>query len=610
MQLMWRVPGVLQFTSLLCALEGVRSRAAAVVPLAALTMLTIAGCSTPGRMPLESDTSIKRPDRTVVVFFVDGVNKSRMVELAGRGELPTLQKRFIDGGVGVAHAVGCVPAITYPVTASFLTGLFPGHHDILGNDWFDRHICRFQDYNLVPTYHDLDEDIIPRTLFEFLPDRFTVSSQALGRRGAQTRFDNPPFNGLAQVLGLFHRIDSRNVEFLAQLPAAARAAGAWPTLVFHYFPAVDQTGHAFGAHSDQYAAALRHVDREIGRIIASFDASPVGATTSYVLMSDHGHVQFGPGRRMDMIRWLREDRGLKVYRGRTTSDVDDRRKMLDGYDLVLVNSAFRRIMLHVNGPHGWISPAEPSRIQAVIDGPPGLLDLPAVGMLATSAGRGRVRIQNKRGSTIIEAITTVAAAARTDTIDDGSTETGGIKSLPPGTQGRQGGVGLSALPPGAIPITPRSTRQLFRIIDLTGDPLQFSETPGLREFAAAGWHDSREWLNATAASEYPDFVPQICALFESPRVGDIVAFAAEDWAFSDSEPGGHGSCIADDMIVPMYFSGPALPNGATVPNARIVDLLPTILDILGLADRLKSADPIDGVSILPQLRAAGGTAHP
>jgi arylsulfatase A-like enzyme len=102
---------------------------------------------------------------------------------------------------------------------------------------------------------------------------------------------------------------------------------------------------------------------------------------------------------------------------------------------------------------------------------------------------------------------------------------------------------------------------------------------------------------------YPDFVPQIVELFDSPHAGDFVVFAADDWSCAGTLHGGHGSPRAEDMCVPLYFAGPDLPRGGRISYARLVDVMPTVLDLLGEADRADLVE-IDGASLVEQLRSA------
>jgi arylsulfatase A-like enzyme len=164
---------------------------------------------------------------------------------------------------------------------------------------------------------------------------------------------------------------------------------------------------------------------------------------------------------------------------------------------------------------------------------------------------------------------------------------------------------------------------VYRLLPVAGDPLGYLGDPVLAEFVCAGWHDSRDWLAVTADNEFPDFVPQIADLFDSPRAGDILAFAAADWSFSLWHAGGHGSALARDMRVSMFVSGPDLPPGSRITHARLVDVAPTILDLLGqrgpavsedghgeFASRAEHSGPssrseaLSGRSLAEELRAA------
>ncbi len=93
--------------------------------------------------------------------------------------------------------------------------------------------------------------------------------------------------------------------------------------------------------------------------------------------------------------------------------------------------------------------------------------------------------------------------------------------------------------------------------------------------------DGRTWLAATARTEMPDLPEQIVTYFQSRRAGDIAVFAAPGWDFEDVNRAGHGGLRADDdMHVPLLIAGPGVPHGH-LKTARSVDLMPTLLDLLG-----------------------------
>ena len=131
----------------------------------------------------------------------------------------------------------------------------------------------------------------------------------------------------------------------------------------------------------------------------------------------------------------------------------------------------------------------------------------------------------------------------------------------------------------------------YRIIASRGLPL------GYPDALYGTWLSAEAWLAATALHAFPDVVPQLAELFTSPRCGEIVIFAADDWSFGTHYASGHGSLSARDARVHLYFRGPGFPAGHRAPPARIVDVTPTLLDLLGV-----QAEGLDGVSRLTTLR--------
>mgnify|MGYP006302405643 CR=1 FL=1 len=88
------------------------------------------------------------------------------------------------------------------------------------------------------------------------------------------------------------------------------------------------------------------------------------------------------------------------------------------------------------------------------------------------------------------------------------------------------------------------------------------------------------WLAATADTQYPDLPPQIVAYFRAARAGDLAVFAAPHWDFRTVNQAGHGGLRPGDLHVPLLIAGPNVPHG-TLDHARTVDVLPTLLTLLG-----------------------------
>ncbi len=464
-----------------------------------------------------------------MVFFVDGLDLTRLDAGIAAGELPNIAERFARGGVRVRHAIASMPSNTYPNTVSLLTGQFPGHHGILGNRWYDHASRRFEHYTSPGTFRNANDHFDDPTLFEMLDDRLTIAVQLHTRRGATVTIDRSLTGGYRWLFGGYESFDRRPAKYLTRIARIANRRRRWPSLIVNYFPGVDEIGHRCGPDSQEYRSALRNVDQQIGYITASLEQAGLADFTYFVLVSDHGHVAHDPSTFLDVADFLHDRPGA-----------------------IVLNGAFRRCAIHLTGPTSSSS-SQPNLAAQ-------LAQHPAVELAVYPIETDRVGIVSAHGAAAI--------------------------------QRRCDASGASA----------------YRLNSTEGDPLDILDDPTLRAFVAGGWHSSQEWLAATAAESYPDFVPQVVEMFDSRRAGDIVLFASQRGTFELNGKGGHGSCLASDMNVPMFFSGPGLPRGGRIEYARSLDLTPTVLDLLGVP-LPPSAGPMDGISIAERLRNAATTTQ-
>jgi arylsulfatase A-like enzyme len=341
--------------------------------------------------------------------------------------------------------------------------------------------------------------------------------------------------------------DNANCRIAACFEDLMRTANRikrWPVVTIMYFPTTDDTGHQWGAESRQFEKAMRNIDRLLGWILSAMEREGLDDSTYVVLVSDHGMAPCLPGRVLDLVPWLAEHRGMRV--GRKFARPGGLIDMLAAYDALALTDGGRVASIHLRGPDGWQIRPMPAEVLEWLTLDPPIHELPAVAIAVIRDGTNRVRALTAGGSAVIER--RLRDGIRTYRIQTNDADLSGL------------GAGN------------------------------------------AGWHTSQEWLKLTAGTEFPDFVAQVVDLFDSPRTGDVVLFAAEGWSFERGLRGGHGSCLARDMHIPMYFAGPGLPAGNTISYARLVDLMPTILGLLGKADRLDGIGRIDGVNRAEQLR--------
>ncbi|RMF73268.1 MAG: alkaline phosphatase family protein [Planctomycetota bacterium] len=499
-------------------------------------------------------------ESAAVLLFADGMDAARLSELRAAGRLPNIDRLFYRGGTRCERAISALPPITYVNAAALLTGCGPARSGIYGNRWFDPRTGFLRDYGSAATFRRINDDLRTPTIHERLGEARTANLHCHTRRGADISIDNTLVNGVDWALGLFERVDQRTGDALAELDRRARRNGGWPQLIIAYFPGLDEIGHRFGGDSQRYARALETVDRQVGRIVEALEAHPPAKRLLFALVTDHGHVTSRPERQADLVAELRRRTNLRIVTAPRTNPsgvvADSTWKRAD---LLAIIGADRRAVLHIS-PSVAEGPARKriaERLIAALDRPVATdAGVDAVGVLAMRDGDQGVRI---------------VCDARRAWVRRRS----------------RGAVRQYRYEPDAA----------------DADPLGYLDRDDLRRFVQSGWHDSRAWLAATADAEYPDFVPQIAEYFTDPRGGDVIAFASDAASFGTRYAGGHGSAMARDARVTVFFRGDGVPRGAVLSHARLVDITPTLMDFL---EAPPAAEPLafDGVSLLNRIAAA------
>jgi hypothetical protein len=530
------------------------------VSVSALMILSLTlGCAADRPLRVIVPPELERPRPAAMLFLVDGFGRDVFHRALAEGHLPHIEKHLIRRGVKVEHAVAAIPTITYSNAVTLITGLFPGHHGVISNRWFDPSEFVARDYISIATYQLVDNDYTAPTIHDLLYREDTYSFQAAQRRGVTDTIDNWMTSGINWFFGNYTGVDclvAQNLELVAQ---RAPNRGRWPAFILAYFPGVDHIGHKYGPHTPQYLRAIQNLDQQIGRICDGLIQADVYDSTYLMLVSDHGVISVLRHQLLNVTQWLESRLGPRRV-VRVLPNWNERRAR--EAEVVVATVGSRWCALYVRGTDEW-GPPYYTNGPTEDDATPWLstqfLEHPAVELAAGRRGEDSVWFHTRRGTGWIERRVTNA-----------TTE--------------------------------------YRYHPEPADALGYLDDPALASFVEAGWHPSRSWLERTVTSPYPDLVPQLVEMFDSPRSGDIVLFASAGWDFAREDPrGGHGSILPGEMLVPMVIAGPDLPVGAVIPYARNTDVMPTLLDLLGAHDRISNPEQLDGVSLLPHLRQHQGT---
>ena len=175
------------------------------------------------------------------------------------------------------------PSITFPNHYTIATGLYPEHHGIVANSFYDP--TRKETYN----YHD-PKSVADGTWYGGTP--LWVLAEQQGMRSAcffwvgseadiqgvrptyYLKFDAtfPNRKRVEQVLAWLH------------LPPEQR-----PHVITLYFSETDTAGHRYGPDSPQVADAVRELDNQIGKLVDGIKQSKL--RVDLIVLADHGMAE-------------------------------------------------------------------------------------------------------------------------------------------------------------------------------------------------------------------------------------------------------------------------------------------------------------------------------
>lgn len=180
------------------------------------------------------------------------------------------------------------PSVTYPNHISIVTGLYPEHHGIVANTFYDPErkalyspketVADGSWYSGVPLW-SLAEGQGMRTACLFWPGS---EAEIAGHRPTwYQRYAEAEFTEAAELARI------HEAEALLKLSAAER-----PHFIAIYLGEVDDAGHRYGPDAPQTRAAALRVDAMVGRLKAALDKT--GLPVDLVVVSDHGMAKIDP----------------------------------------------------------------------------------------------------------------------------------------------------------------------------------------------------------------------------------------------------------------------------------------------------------------------------
>ncbi len=547
----------------------------------------------------------------VLLLYVDGLRPDALHEMAQAGFLPNFKRAFLDQGIEVADAFSVFPSNTLIANGSLFTGYFSDRTGIKSQNQFERATLKTRGQmsewlpdgfipKPVTRVINLLDKYAPENTHAFLAKRGvpTLASR-LGQAFQYTTLPivpmNPPpqwFHRAINTLGPFdlaHRLplhlDRVNADYAMEEllgNSDARVIAVW-------FPMADKTSHH--SRRGQFGAARRDLalaDRYLGRLLERLRELRWDRSTYLILVSDHGHLGGEPGREAtracNLARdWAHQQLGCNVK-------VVGQEWMHAGIDtsrfLFFDNQGAGQAKVFL--PYGSYFRGAWQRNRLAELMAYQVRPLQSMNLLESLIrfrppewdGQGPrpvdlilVKLDEQR--TLVyrdEASQAIIHRARYDTAERFRYEP--IRAISQSANGE-----LLYKPP------------LARV-----DPLGYlQDAQFLAAVETPAWidadHTDREWLAATARTRYPDAVVTMAKFFAwsdsfkdlaAVRDPDLVITASQGWSFrsDDGEGTDHGYPLRESMRMSWFVSGPNIPHGVWSAPQRLVDVAPTILDMI------------------------------
>ena len=231
------------------------------------------------------DTTQKIIDRTnsvtqqqkpyVILISLDGFRW----DLADKYQAKNLIK-LREGGVQADYLKPSYPSLTFPNHYTIVTGLYPSHHGVVDNIFYDK--TRNVTFRRADKKMAVDSSWYGGKPLWVLAEEQKMLTAIYYWPGSEISMNGikPTYlYNYSEIIPIDRRINA--VKDWLALPAEKR-----PHFIALYFPQVDKAAHAHKPESEETRAAVQVLDDAIGKMLAIATESKL--PINFIVLSDHG----------------------------------------------------------------------------------------------------------------------------------------------------------------------------------------------------------------------------------------------------------------------------------------------------------------------------------
>lgn len=218
--------------------------------------------------------------------------------------------KFSNGGVQAKAMIPSYPSITFPNHWSLITGLYPSHHGLIDNYFYD--YKRKEAYAMSDRKNAEDGSWyggIP--LWGLAEKQGMISASLMWVGSASDAGGIRPtyYYPYHEKFTPSEKVD-KVIDWL-KLPMDKR-----PHFISLYFPEVDGSGHHFGPETKETEEAVHLVDKAIGELVQKVNNLGL-KNVNFIFVSDHGMIKVDGGNPLEIPAILLNKEKFDIYNSQT-----------------------------------------------------------------------------------------------------------------------------------------------------------------------------------------------------------------------------------------------------------------------------------------------------
>ncbi|KXH85857.1 alkaline phosphatase family protein [Chryseobacterium kwangjuense] len=218
--------------------------------------------------------------------------------------------KLASGGIQAEAMIPSYPSITFPNHWSLITGLYPSHHGLVDNFFYD--YKRKESYSMKDKKNAEDGSWYGGTPLWALAEKQGMVAASLmwvgsasDAGGTRPSYYYPyhekfkPSEKVDKVINWLKLTEEKRPHFISL-----------------YFPEVDGSGHHYGPDSPETENAVHLIDDAIGELVQKVNALGL-KNVNFVFVSDHGMIKVDGGAPLEVPAMLLDKKRFDLYNSQT-----------------------------------------------------------------------------------------------------------------------------------------------------------------------------------------------------------------------------------------------------------------------------------------------------